>query len=290
MREFDLRPTPGGLRLRACTWGEPAEGRLPVLILHGFLEQGASWDLVAPHLPGQVVAPDMRGHGLSEHVGTGGFYHFWDYVPDVVGLIDHLGGRVDLVGHSMGGTISVLLAALRPGRVRRLVNVEGFGPPDATGQDAHRASRFLDAMLDPPGHAPIASVDEAADRMLRWNDALPRDFARRLAARVTRPRDDGEGLTWTWDPLHRARAPYPFRAGMFRDFLARITCPVLYISGGRSRLKVPDQAEREASVADLRTVTIPEAGHMIHQGHPERLAELIASFFSAQDVSSWTPT
>ena len=276
LNEWDLT-VPSGLRLRVCEWGAP-DGRLPTLILHGFLEQGAAWHEVAQHLPGRVVAPDMRGHGLSGHVGTGGYYHFWDYVPDVLAVIDHLGGRVDLVGHSMGGGVAVLLAALRPDRVRRFVNIEGLGPPDAADREVAHADRFLAAMASPPRHRPLQDLDDAVARMRRHNPGLSPGFARFLASRTTRP--EGEHRVWTWDPLHRSRSPTPFRAQMFRKFLAQLQSPVLYVSGGESGFRFPDHAEREAAIPHLETAVLPGAGHLMHHDRPAELAALISEFLA----------
>src|SRR5690606_17454861 len=118
-------------------------------------------------LPGRVIAPDQRGHGLSEHVGRGGFYHFWDYVSDLDALVGSLERPVDLVGHSMGGTVACLYASLRPEAVRRLVLVEGLGPPDASGELLRRPRRFLDDRHRGPVHAPLDDVADGVRRMLR---------------------------------------------------------------------------------------------------------------------------
>ena len=127
MREWDLKTGPRGLTLRICEWGPP-EAR-PLLVLHGFLEQGAAWRDVALSLPHRrIIAPDARGHGLTEHVGTGGWYHFWDYVSDAEAIVDHLGSPIDLLGHSMGGGVASILAGARPEKVRRLMVIEGLGP------------------------------------------------------------------------------------------------------------------------------------------------------------------
>lgn len=293
MRETDLQTGPRGLRLRLCRWG-PAEGR-PILVLHGFLEQGAAWHEVAQALVAAlgrpVVAPDHRGHGLSEHVGRGGSYPFWDYVGDAFVLAGTLGGPVDVVGHSMGGTMAALFAATAPELVRRLVLVEGLGPPDMTGARHERARIFLEERSTPPRHPCLADLDDAVARMHRWNPEVPEATVRRLAARVTRPvlpddpavRDpDPAGLTWTWDPLHRGRSALPFDAAVHRAFLRRIQAPTLLVDGGTSLLRLPDAADRAAGIPDARGAVVPDAGHLVHLEQPAALAALLCTFLAPE--------
>ena len=271
MREWDLEPRERGLRLRVCEWGPP-DGRATV-ILHGYLEQGAAWDAVASRLDGRIVAPDHRGHGLSDHVGQGGFYHFWDYVSDVDALVDAIGAPVDLVGHSMGGTIAGLFAGSCPEKVRRLVLVEGLGPPDAQPVALDRAREFLRHRRAVPAHPVLRDVDEGVERMRRFNPELPVDVARRLVERTTRP--VAGGLVWTWDPLHRARSPQPFVGALFERFLRAIAAPTLLVRGGRSPWVLAEHAEREACLADARSLVIAEAGHLVHHDAPDALAAAI---------------
>ncbi|MFT4622465.1 MAG: pimeloyl-ACP methyl ester carboxylesterase [Myxococcota bacterium] len=289
-REIDVQAGPTGLRLRVSTWGEPSD-RVTVL-LHGFLEQGAAWHAVATRLQGRVLAPDHRGHGLSEHVGRGGFYHFWDYVADLDGLLDAMVGDrpVDLVGHSMGGTIASLFAASRPGRVRRLVLVEGLGPPDMSHARVAQARRSLEHRRSPPLHRGLASVAEGALRMRTFNPSLDETTALELATRTTRPAglDDPDvdpahpgPWVWTWDPLHRARAPRAFEAEAFGVFLDAIEAPTLAVDGGDSRFRPADLAARVARLRDVRTLTIPEAGHLIHHDQPAALAGAISAHLGA---------
>src|SRR5262249_32548935 len=115
MREFYLE-TVRGLRVCICEWG-PESGQ-SVLLLHGVLSQGASWVELAEALSNRgfhVVAPDLRGHGRSDHVGRGGSYHLIDFVADVDAIVNRLFvERLVLVGHSMGSVIAALFAAARP--------------------------------------------------------------------------------------------------------------------------------------------------------------------------------
>jgi pimeloyl-ACP methyl ester carboxylesterase len=273
-RDFDGGP----LRLRLCEWGDPA-GRV-TLVLHGFLEQGAAWDAVATRLPGRIVAPDHRGHGLSEHVGKGGFYHFWDYLADLDALVDHLGAPVDLVGHSMGGTMAVLFAGSQPEKVRRLVLVEGLGVPDAVGDAVTRGRTFLEHRRHPPEHKPLADVEDGVRRMRKGNPGVSLAEAERLVRRTTRPRPDGL-LDWTWDARHRYRSPTPFVKEAFVAHLREITAPTLFVYGSQTFYGLPDLAEREAAVRDRRRLVIEGAGHLVHHDRPDALADAIRSHFSA---------
>lgn len=278
MRERFLRTGPRGLALCLCEWGE---GR-PVIVLHGFLEQGAAWDAVARRLPRRVIAPDHRGHGRSGHVGAGGFYHFWDYVPDVDAVVDDVSdgaGPVDLVGHSMGGTLACLYAATRPAKVRRLVLVEGLGPPDAVMQRYDRPRQFVDAQRDPPVHRPLASLEDAALRIRRWTPSMSEETALRLAERASVPAPEhGErARVWRWDPLHRARNPIAFDAALFGGFLDRITAPTLCVQGATSPAVPPDLDARAARIANLERLVLP-GGHMLHHDGPDALASAIDAF------------
>ena len=295
MREFDVAVDGRGMRLRVCAWG-PARGR-PVVILHGFLEQGAAWDGVAGPLAARlgrpVYAPDHRGHGLSGHVGAGGFYHFWDYVADLDALLRALdagagvepgtagagaepGTAIDLVGHSMGGTVAALYASLRPERIRRLVLAEGLGPPD-DGASLDRPRRALDDRADPPAHPVLRDAADAAGRMRRHNPSLSEAEALRLATRATRPVPGG--VTWTWDALHRARSPQRFSAAAFADHLRAIRAPALLLRGGASPYAaLPDIDAREAAVPGATRATLDGAGHLLHHDRPEALTDLLAGW------------
>jgi 3-oxoadipate enol-lactonase len=109
----------GGTRLAYRVRGAP--GAPPVVLLHGLGDGAADWDEVAPAFARQrrVYAPDLRGHGGSDRPGD---YSVELMAADALGFLDALGlGRVDLIGHSMGGLVGYLLAGDHPGRVRRLI-------------------------------------------------------------------------------------------------------------------------------------------------------------------------
>jgi pimeloyl-ACP methyl ester carboxylesterase len=265
-----------GLELSLSTFGPP-EGEL-VVCLHGFLDQGASWEGVGLALGARgyrLVAPDARGHGRSAHVGVGGYYHFTDYLVDLDGLAEQLSPErpFALVGHSMGGTVATMYAGARPDRVEALVNIEGLGPPAVS--DEHAVGQLvshLRQLRKTPEHRVLAGLDDAVARMRSYTPELPEAFARRLAERATEPW--GDGLRWRWDPLHRTRGAIALDANRFDVLLGRIRAPVTLVAGDKSPFALEDVQERVARLALSRTVTLP-SGHHPHFECPERLAGVI---------------
>ena len=113
-------------------WGQPKSGIAPLVLLHGWMDVAASFQFVVDALTEDhfIIAPDWRGFGLTPSGGADVFW-FPDYLADLDALLDHFAGEqpVDLVGHSMGGTVVMMYGGIRPQRIRRLVNLEGFGLP-----------------------------------------------------------------------------------------------------------------------------------------------------------------
>jgi pimeloyl-ACP methyl ester carboxylesterase len=268
-----------GLRHHVLTWSSPGATRT-VLCCHGYLDVGASWHLVAQHLVRagrRVVAFDFRGHGGTEWVKAGGYYHFADYVFDLSDLASIVApDGFDLVGHSMGGTVSAMFAGLRPPGLRRLVLAEGLGPPESPPEHLpDRISEWIHGVRKVRASTPrpLADLDDAARRLRSQHPDLDEALARWVAERSTRP--DAEGrLFFAFDPLHRTRSPLPFRVDQFRALLARIEGPTLYVSGEHG-FKMGDEANRLSAIPNVTLREIPRVGHMMHWHAPEALAREI---------------
>lgn len=117
--------------LAARRWG--AASSPPLLALHGWLDNAGSFDALAPLLAArwQVVALDFAGHGRSSHLAPGTWYHYVDYFDELRAVFDHFGwSRADLLGHSLGGTLASLFAALYPERWQHYVE---FIPSEERG-------------------------------------------------------------------------------------------------------------------------------------------------------------
>jgi pimeloyl-ACP methyl ester carboxylesterase len=278
----ELRVRANGLVHRALAWG-PAEGE-PILLAHGFLDHAWSWRAVASHLAAagrRAIAFDWRGHGETDRVGAGGYYHFADYVLDLAELAPQLagGGAYDLVGHSMGGTACAMFAGARPAGLRSLVLCEGLGPPEVPATAlADRLPAWLDGVARTRAATPKPMRDaaDAARRLRQQHAELGEALALFLAEKGTHPTEGG--VAWSFDPLHRTTSPYPFlRAGLLA-LLARIEVPVLVVTGTRG-FRTPDHAERVAAIPGALEREL-EASHMMHWYAPDALARAVLEHVS----------
>ena len=264
-----------GLTYNVQEWDGP--GDTTFVLVHGFTDLGAGWcevgPLLAPH--GHVLAPDLRGHGDSDRIGPGGYYHFFDYVPDLDDVIRQLARpRIVLVGHSMGGSVSAYYAGVRPDRIARLALLEGLGPPDQSDSGGPtRTAMWIDAWRAAAASVPkpMASLEDAVRRLLRHDDLLDEVLARKLAELGTR--EVPGGYVWKHDPLHLTMGPYPYRLDTARKHWERVACPVLIVDGARSKLNLPEaeRAARRACFANHRYLVLEDAGHALQRHQPARL-------------------
>jgi pimeloyl-ACP methyl ester carboxylesterase len=274
-----------GLSLSLLEWGhdDPARDHTVVLV-HGFLDLAWGWHSTVQAGLGHryhVVAPDMRGHGDSDRVGAGGYYHFMDYVADLASLVDRVGrSRVSLVGHSMGGAITSYFTGACPKKVHRLALLEGLGPPEDETPAPDRTRLWIQAWKraragETKGHE---SLSAAAERLMANDPKLDRDLALFLAERGTDELPNGR-RRFKHDPLHMSRGPYAFRVDVAETFWKSIECPVLLVEGADSPFRLlPDLERRASAFAQARRVVIDDAGHMMQRHQPQRLAGILAEF------------
>ena len=281
-----------GLRHHVLTWTpQVVTSARPVLIAHGFLDFAWSFHFIANELAqrGRLVhAFDWRGHGQTEWVGRGGYYHFVDYLLDLTELTEaldlHLSGY-DLIGHSMGGTACAMFAATRPRGLEALALLEGLGPPaedEPVGDDprlSERIDEWLSGVRKLRGKQPkpLKDLQEALARLRVMHPTLGDAHGLFLAEKGTVVRD-GERY-FAFDPLHRTRAPIPFRIATFRAQLARIQVKTLVLNGEHG-WKPFDHAARAACIQEHEEHTVPKAGHMMHWDSPEHVAVLLHEFFA----------
>jgi len=269
---------PTGLTYHLLEWGA---GDHTLVLVHGFLDLAWGWAEVAARLAERfrVIAVDLRGHGDSDWIGAGGYYHFFDYVADLDAVIERVGGdQVSVAGHSMGGTIVSYWAGTRPSRPTRVALLEGLGIPEGGADLPARTRGWIDTWTTTARTPKVmASIDAAAARLRRHDPRLTEARARELATRGTRAL--GDGVAWKHDPLHLTQGPYPFRLDAATSYWRAVTAPVLYLDGGASTLRLPEEelARRLACFADVRRQTIPDAGHMLMRHAPAAVADALAA-------------
>ncbi len=274
--------TANRLRHHLLEWGE----RGPVvLLLHGFLEHAHTWHLVAPRLVAagfRVFALDWRGHGDSQWIGAGAYYHFADYTADLAAIVPQLADRVALVAHSMGGGAALNYAGTFPECVSAMVSVEGLGIPDSDPDNTPERFRgWVEDLARVGQRSPRRfTLDAAAQRLHQGIFHFSAAAAQHMAEHGTR--GDGDARVWKFDPLHQTRSPQPYYTAQARAFWRRVTCPVLYIDGGDSPLTLPatELAER-LRILRARRVTIAAAGHHPHIEQPETFANEVVSFLQS---------
>jgi pimeloyl-ACP methyl ester carboxylesterase len=273
-----------GLRYHVRRW--PRAGAPKIFLFHGWMDVSASFQFLVDALRGDwdVYAPDWRGYGLTEW-GKSDCYWFPDYIADLDFLLREIQPEkpANLVGHSLGGNVVALYAGIRPERVGKLVNLEGFGlPPTRPEQAPRRYLAWLDELDERPQLRPYASFAELAERLRKNNPRLPAERAQFLAQHWGR--EEGGGVVLRSDPAHKVINPLLYRYEEVRACWQQVSAPVLWVEASESdtlkRMKMDpaQQAERRAAFPNLRHETVEEAGHMLHHDQPDALARLIEDF------------
>ena len=277
-----------GLDLHLSRWGPAAGSEPPVFLLHGWLDSGDTFQFLVDAFERDLpcVALDWRGFGRSEWPQQG--YWFPDYLGDLDALLDSLspGTPARLVGHSMGGNIAGMYAGIRPERVRCVVNLEGFGLPRTSPDQApSRLRTWLDQLKRAPLRKDYASFEElAAIIRVRY----PR-FSQQRAAFVARAwgkLDAGGRVRLAGDPRHHWVNPILYKREDAEACWRGLKAPLLMLAGAESdaaaKLELDGTPEAwRAIFPHMQFARIPGAGHMLHIEMPESVAPLIESFLAA---------
>jgi pimeloyl-ACP methyl ester carboxylesterase len=274
-------------------WGTPSQSQLPLFMVHGWMDVSASFQFVvdAMQQDRHIIAPDWRGFGLTD-VGEVDTFWYPDYLADLDALVDHFQpeGNIDLLGHSMGGTVVSMYAGARPERIRRLINLEGFGlaatkPTQAPGRYAKWLNEVKAARQGEMNLRSYPDSEAVAQRLIKTNPRLSLDKAQWLAQHWAKPNSKGE-----WEilghPAHKVINPYLFRVEEMLAIYQSISAPVLNVEASQNDLekwwqgkyKLEEFHERLKHIQDIQSVTIQDAGHMMHHDQPFELAQHIEAF------------
>ena len=274
-------------------WGEPVPNQMPLVLVHGWMDVAASYQFMVDALKCDryVIAPDWRGFGETN---CGEVDNFWfpDYLADLDFLLDHYapGQSVDLVGHSMGGNVAMLYAGVRPERIHRLVNLEGFGMPAThAAQAPRRYAKWMDELKQlHAGEMNLRAYDTVggvASRLMKTNPRLDRHKADWLAPHWARSNALGQ---WeiSGNPAHKVTNAQLYRLDEVLEIYKHITAPTLAVEASdnsmeqwwKGKYALTEYHDRLKAVPDVRIQHITNAGHMLHHDQPEILAALIEKF------------
>jgi pimeloyl-ACP methyl ester carboxylesterase len=256
------------------------KGTPAVLFLHGWLDHSHTFDWVLEHLPDawRIVLLDFRGMGRSEHIPLGAHYTFPDYLLDVEAVLDDLQlTEVHLVGHSLGGIVSTVYAAVRPERVKSISLIESMGPSGGDPSQApDRLRGFLDDSRRPPHRKRYASMEEAAARLREANSSLTEAASLHLAKHGTEPFEGG--YAFRFDPRHRRRFGQFWDEGQWLALSSAVTCPVQVLHGSQGLLLDDEQARARLAALRVSKPLTLSGGHHVHMEQPEAVARALDHF------------
>lgn len=266
--------TVAGATISFRTWGEAATGRTAdVLLVHGGAAHARWWDAIAPLLAvhRRVVALDMSGHGDSDHTESYSLDGWADELAAVISATG-LGRRTVVIGHSLGGIVSAVLARRGSPALEGLVVVDSPIEPSGPGT-------LVDADNPAFGRArvyPTAAAAVERFRPIPLQSSL--DYAAaHIASSSVREVEGGWG--WKFDPR------FVTMTGETPRTLDGLPCPVVFVGGEHGMLS---SAAREAmqSSPEVSVVEIPDAGHAMMLDHPLALTAALRGVLAGWETSA----
>ena len=251
--------------------------------MHGWLDNAATYDHIAPLLPElRLVSLDFHGHGFSDHLPHGIAYHFADSIDLMFRVADQFGWKkFNLMGHSMGAAVAALMAGVLPERVQNTILIEGLGPFSRRDSFGPRALRLsMEGMKSIERKSmPLYPDLEAAVQARYKVGGMKLNSVRTLVQRGVRMVENG--VTWASDPRLRVGSRTYFSEEQIIEFLKQIRCPTLLIHGDFYFQENPDWQQRMRArceyVPDLQDVLLP-GGHHLHLDNPKPVAQAIRFF------------
>jgi pimeloyl-ACP methyl ester carboxylesterase len=280
----ELRVTTPFGELAALQWGDPDAP--PLLAMHGWLDNAASFMRLAPLLAGtrRVIALDLPGHGHSSHLPNGIHrYNNLDQVDHVLDFADTLKlERFDLLGHSLGAGIASLTAAAAPARVDKLALIEGLGPLADDGSATLARWRDAHAQREASWRPPrvFASSDTAVKARVAAG-GLDAEEARAIVERNLREVEGG--FSWRSDPRLRLTTPLRIEESQLRRLLAGIEAPTLLLLAEPATPYLPTALmdARAACFTDIRVEHLAGPHHLHIRQTPD-VASVVLDFLQTQ--------
>jgi len=265
----DLPEPVTAVALEQVHHGAAGEG-LPLVIAHGLFGSARNWNVIAKRLSSDrpVVAIDLRNHGDSPWAPEHGYR---DLAADLAGVIEGLGGKADLLGHSMGGKAAMALALTRGDLLRKLVVADIA--PVAYGHSQNHLIAAMKAL-------PLDEVQTRADADRLLGRGVRDDATRAFLLQSLDIRGEN-GPCWKLN-LDVLQHEMDRITGWPEDLTGRFDGPALFLAGETSDYVRPEARDIIRSFFPEAVIArIPGAGHWLHAEKPREFEAAVAAFLAA---------
>ncbi len=276
-REFNI----DGLRICGREWGS---GGRPLLALHGWLDNAASFDALGEWLGEHVgdihmLAIDLPGHGLSDNKPAHASYQIWDDLLIILAVADAMGWeQFGLLGHSRGAIMSVLLTAACPERVSALICLDGLIPEPVKVEDtAQQLGSYLQDCRRLHERKPrvFKSLDEivkARVKVMPMGEQAARKISERAAIKTQ------GGYIWNSDPRLKAASAFKLTQDHLQAILASLDVPVMLVVAESGFGRYPQIKAMTALIKDCHFRQLPGSHHFHMEAAAPEIGTLIQDF------------
>ncbi len=272
----DIEINIGRMSFSGQEWGDP-EGK-PLIALHGWLDNAASFAPLAPFLKGvRLIAIDQAGHGRSDHRPEEMDYSIWNYVEDLVDIVDTLElDSFSLIGHSMGAIVSTMAATVLGVRIEKAIMLDGLYPMPRKAEDSPSALKaFIEerkAFRKGKTVNRFRSMEHAVRVRCLGQFPVTRDSSAILVERALFM--DGDAWTWRTDQRLKLSSPTRFTEDQALAFAEQMSCEahMLYAEKGYIDALVDPNKER---LANIQFYPMEGSHHFHMDGQTEAVSQIV---------------
>lgn len=265
---------------------------VPVIALHGWLDNAASFEPLAAYMNTDrpFYAIDLPGHGLSEHRPASCHYHLVDNIVDVMAFVDaiqtqHFGeasgkhDKVSLLGHSLGGIIASLVAATEPARIEQLILLDSMGPlTDEIESVLPQLRKAVAKALNLNSNVTVyPDLDLAIRTRMSGIGKLSREAASCLVKRGIKEVEGG--FSWRSDPKLLKPSFLRLNEAQVEAIYSGIECPVKLLTGSKGYFSSEQVLNKRLTYfKNIEHISV-QGGHHFHMdGEVESTARYVDEF------------
>ncbi|WP_444996997.1 alpha/beta fold hydrolase [Aliikangiella sp. IMCC44359] len=250
-----------------------------ILAIHGRLDNAATFFTLWPLMPDyRFIAIDLPGHGKSEHLGAGGYFNYLDIIDTIYVAIQKLNlSHVILLGHSMGGAYCALFASIFPELVSHVISIEALGPLVYSPEKMLNNIKMSIVERNKVKRKNTFMNLEHAISTRAKASHLPNHLMKNIVKRGTLSNEQQQ-IVWSTDKRVKLPMLYDLNEQQVMQFLAEISCPLLYIEGDKGMFSNDQMITRNQMNKRMHTISdvtkiIIQGGHYLHLENPDKVAQ-----------------